>query len=77
MKTRLSAIISGILVLCMLLPCAALAADSYSDVQTEAWSRAVESGLVISYPNGTLLPEAHLTRAEFAVLLDRYVSIIK
>lgn len=54
-----------------------LAAIGEGDLPTEAWSWAVESGLVIGYPNGTLRPEAHLTRAEFAVLLDRYVSVIK
>lgn len=54
-----------------------LASIGEGDIPTAAWSWAVEVGLVIGYPNGTLRPEANLTRAEFAVLLDRYVSKVK
>lgn len=54
-----------------------LATVGEGDLPTAAWSWAVENEIVIGYPDKTLCPGARLTRAEYAVLLDRFIAYAK
>lgn len=50
--------------------------DTYSDLRTEHWAydevnKAVARGIISGYPDGTVRPDAKVTRAEAAVMLAR------
>lgn len=51
-------------------------ATDFKDVNKEHWAiksldKAVQSGILSGYEDGTLRPDENITRAEFAVILDR------
>lgn len=53
---------------------------SYTDVSESEWSAsyvgfAEQQGLVTGYEDGTFRPEAPITRAEFAVMIARYLNL--
>lgn len=51
-------------------------ATDFKDVNKEHWAiksldKAVQSGILSGYEDGTLRPDENITRAELAVILDR------
>ncbi len=47
------------------------------DGLTKIWLWALDVGIVEAYPDNTLRPDATLTRAEFAVMLERFMDYVK
>jgi len=52
--------------------------DDYSnDILSPIWLWALDAGIVEPYADNTLRPDATLTRAEFAVMLERFMDYVK
>ena len=47
------------------------------DVLTQIWLWAIDAGIIEGYPDGTLRPDATITRAEFAAMLTRFMDYVK
>lgn len=44
---------------------------------THIWLWAIDAGIIEGYPDGTLRPDAAITRAEFATMLTRFMDYVK
>lgn len=44
---------------------------------THIWLWAIDAGIIEGYPDGTLRPDATITRAEFAAMLTRFMDYVK
>jgi len=52
--------------------------DAYGkDALTQIWLWAIDAGIIEGYPDGTLRPDATITRAEFAAMLTRFMDYVK
>jgi len=47
------------------------------DALTKIWLWAIDTGIIEGYPDGTLRPDAAITRAEFATMLTRFMDYVK
>ena len=47
------------------------------DALTQIWLWAIDAGIIEGYPDGTLRPDATITRAEFAAMLTRFMDYVK
>jgi len=47
------------------------------DALTQIWLWAIDAGIIEGYPDGTLRPDATITRAEFAAMLTRFIDYVK
>ena len=47
------------------------------DTMTQIWLWAIDAGIIEGYPDGTLRPDATITRAEFAAMLTRFMDYVK
>jgi len=48
-----------------------------ADIISASWNWALDAGIVEPYADNTLRPDATLTRAEFAVMLERFMDYVK
>jgi hypothetical protein len=72
-KTTLSVIVSALALAFLSLPASAawLPSDAAGHWAAAEISAALDQGYVTGYPDGTIRPEANVTRAEFAALVNR------